>query len=71
MNTTRTAVVLAILVASPSFAHPSRHAQYGSINQPAVASDVVTESGRYIGQDPDANIRAELRRDSSSYVGDD
>jgi len=31
--------------------------------------DVVTESGRYIGQDPDANIRAELRRDSSSYLG--
>jgi hypothetical protein len=71
MNTIKIAVVLAILVASPAFAHPSRHAQHRSINPDAAASDVVTESGRYIGQDPDPNVRAELRRDSSSYLGND
>jgi hypothetical protein len=27
------------------------------------ASDVVTVDGQYIGRDPDANVRAELRQD--------
>jgi hypothetical protein len=69
MNTIKSPWCWPCSFALPAFAHPSREAQHRSINQAAAASDVVTESGRYIGQDPDANIRAELRRDSSFYLG--
>jgi hypothetical protein len=71
MNTIRIVVALGMLVALPAFAQPSRHAVSRAINHAAVASDVVSVGGQYIGQDPDANVRNELRRDFSYYLGND
>jgi hypothetical protein len=34
-------------------------------------NDTVIEDGQVLGRDPDANVRAELRRDSSEYTGND
>jgi hypothetical protein len=31
--------------------------------------NVVIENSQYIGRDPDANVRAELRRDYGTYLG--
>ena len=39
------------------------YAQEGYAYEPAYASGVVVNGGRIVGQDPDSNIRLELRRD--------
>jgi hypothetical protein len=70
--------VLALAATDPALAR-SRHKAVRCIDRPANASleglllngpprpngcaPAVHEYGRYIGQDPDANIRAQLRRD--------
>ena len=69
MNKIVGAAAAVILVASPAFAQPIRHAAVHRIA--AAASDVVTVDSQYIGRDPDANVRAELQRDYGSYLGDD
>jgi hypothetical protein len=56
---------LAVLAASPAFAQITRH-QVPTHQSPA---NVVVEDGQYIGRDPDANVRAELRRDYGNYLG--
>ena len=47
-----------------SFAYAPAHTQrlYGARTQ-AIAPDVV-QDGQYLGQDPDANVRLQLRRDA-------
>ena len=69
MNKIVGAAAAVILVASPAFAQPIRHAAVHRIS--ASASGVVTVDSQYIGRDPDANVRAELQRDYGSYLGDD
>jgi len=48
------ALALATLTASPALA------------QSAPFSDAVIVGGKYVGQDPDANVRLQLRRDAGS-----
>ena len=62
-----TAFGLAALVATPAFAQKHAHrapasGPYASVNEP-----LVVEGGRLIGTDPDAQVRFELGRDSSTY----
>jgi hypothetical protein len=67
-KTLLTAVSLAALVATPAFAQKQTHRAY---NQGAYASTVepgIVENGRVIATDPDAAIRSELQRDSSTYT---
>jgi hypothetical protein len=71
MNTVKIAVTLSMLLASPALARPIGHALLHPTDQAAATSDVVTVGGQYIGRDPDANVRAELRRDAGSYLGED
>jgi hypothetical protein len=59
------AVALVVLAASPAFAQPSRHP--APMHSPG--PNVVIENSQYIGRDPDANVRAELRRDYGTYLG--
>jgi hypothetical protein len=54
MKTIIAALALATLVAAPTF------------TPPAIAADEVIVGGKYIGQDPDANVRLQLRRDVGS-----
>jgi hypothetical protein len=62
-----TAFGLAALIATPAFAQKHAHrtaaAPYASVNEP-----LVVEGGRVVGTDPDAQIRFELERDSSTYT---
>lgn len=69
---------VALLAADPALAR-SRHKAVRCVDRPATSwleglilngppppngcAPAVHEYGRYIGQDPDANIRAQLRRD--------
>jgi hypothetical protein len=57
MKTLATLVAFATFIAAPAFAQV-----------PPKASDVVTFGGKYVGQDPDASIRLQLRRDSSVHT---
>jgi outer membrane protein assembly factor BamE (lipoprotein component of BamABCDE complex) len=54
MKTIIAALALATLIAAPTF------------TQPAIAADEVIVGGKYIGQDQDANVRLQLRRDAGS-----
>jgi hypothetical protein len=63
------AIMAVMLVASPAFAQPSRHAAARQASA-TTASGVVTVDGQYIGKDPDPNVRNELRRDYGYYLGD-
>ncbi len=77
MKTLVVAVALAAAVASPALAQtPSRRApvqqypsqfdqSYGRTEQPRsnYTGHDVYENGRYLGADPDPNVRLELRRD--------
>ena len=58
---------LAALAATPAFAqkpvHRTASATYGSVTEPAVL-----EGHRVSGTDPDAQIRFELGRDSSTHT---
>jgi hypothetical protein len=66
-----TTAVTMLVIASPAFAYSSHHAVSASQRPAAVASDIVIVGGRYIGQDPDPLVRAELYRDYDDYLGDD
>jgi hypothetical protein len=57
MKTLATIVALATLIVSPAFA------------QSPASSNAVTIGGKYVGQDPDAAIRFELKRDYSVHAG--
>jgi hypothetical protein len=57
MKTLATIVALATFVVSPAFA------------QSPASSNTVTIAGKYVGQDPDAAIRFELKRDYSVHAG--
>jgi hypothetical protein len=54
MKTIIAALALAAAIAAPTF------------TQPAIAGDEVIVGGKYIGQDPDANVQLQLRRDAGS-----
>jgi hypothetical protein len=56
MKTLITTLALASLVAAPAFAH--RATQF--------SGDKVTFAGKYLGQDPDPNVRSTLLRDAGS-----
>ena len=58
MKTLSTIVAFATFIAAPAFAQ-----------SPPKSSDIVTFAGKYVGQDPDAGIRAELRRDWQVHAG--
>jgi hypothetical protein len=60
MKTLATLAAFATFIAAPAFAQA-----------PPKPSDVVNFSGRYVGQDPDAAIRNELRRDYHHYINGD
>jgi len=67
-----TAVALATFFASPVLAKTINHHHAGGTMQTAPsyrADPPVFEGGRYIGQDPDANVRSELNRDYGSSEG--
>ncbi len=55
MKTLITTLLLATAVAAPAFAQSTT---YGN--------DSVIVGGKYIGQDPDANVRLMLKRDAGS-----
>jgi hypothetical protein len=59
MKTIATLVAFATFIAAPAFAQA-----------PPKPSDVVSFSGRYVGQDPDAAIRSDMRRDWNHYTGE-
>jgi hypothetical protein len=56
------AAALAAVVASPAFAQAPRHFHLAA-QSAALPWDAVVEDGKVIGQDPDPNVRLELRRD--------
>ena len=56
MKTLATIVALATLIASPAFAQSPK-------------STSVTVGNKYVGQDPDADIRSQLMRDYSVHAG--
>lgn len=76
MKTFLTTVALAALAASPAFAASHKRAsQTGMAPDQAYSAyaavpgrDVVSVNGQIAGQDPDANVRLQLRRDAESYV---
>ena len=58
MKTLATIVAFATFIAAPAFAQA-----------PPKPSDVVTFGGKYVGQDPDAGIRSQLKRDFQLHTG--
>ena len=54
-----TTVALATLIASPAFAQKAKHVR--------MSANAVVVNGQMIGQDPDAKVRFELRRDAFSW----
>jgi hypothetical protein len=56
------AAALAAVVASPAFAQAPRHFHLAT-QSAALPWDAVVQDGKVIGQDPDPNVRLELRRD--------
>ncbi len=57
MKTLATLVAFATFIAAPAFAQA-----------PSKSSDIVTFGGKYVGQDPDPAIRAQIKRDSSVHT---
>jgi hypothetical protein len=74
MKTVATALALAALVATPALAAPKHLSHRTAIESaagPAYAyqaydPDVVIVDGRYIGRDPDANVRLALIREANN-----
>jgi hypothetical protein len=60
-----------LLLANPSLAQPARHNSNHASGHVETAPDAVFFGGRYLGRDPDPNIRFELRRDAAEYLGED
>lgn len=76
------ALALATVLASPAFAQSSRVSPYQAYGQaeygpPAVANgwrslrsrDVYNTNGRYVGSDPDPNVRDMIARDRNEQFG--
>ncbi len=65
------AAAAAAMLASPVLAqtrHVVRHHRQASLQYaPFAQSEAVFEAGEYVGADPDANVRLELRRDTRPY----
>lgn len=58
---------LAVAAASPALAQ-TRHARPAPAQlAPAAQSQPVFDAGQYVGNDPDANVRLDLRRDNRRY----
>ena len=66
MKTLLSAAALAALFAFPVHAQAARVAGGQPSQMTNVPWDAVIDEGQVIGQDPDANVRLELRRDYSS-----
>ena len=60
------AAALAALVGSSAFAQAASYYPAESAQAASVPRDAVIEEGKIIGQDPDPNVRLELRRDYES-----
>ncbi len=56
MKTVATLVAFATFIAAPAFAQA-----------PPKQSDVVSFGGKYLGQDPDPAVRAQIKRDSAVH----
>jgi hypothetical protein len=63
------------LLAAPALANTSHHHVPGAVQynlaRGASQNETVFEAGRYLGRDPDPNIRFELHRDAAAYEGND
>jgi hypothetical protein len=82
LKTVATGLLIAIAVSAPAAAKPRRHVAPACVDTPTVFSwhrfffapapqangcaPAVYEGGRYVGQDPDPNVRLQLRRDSGN-----
>lgn len=81
-KTIATALLIAVAVSAAATAKPRKHVAPACVDTPAVFSwhkfffgpapeangcaPAVYEGGRYVGQDPDPNVRLQLRRDSDN-----
>ena len=65
------AAALALMTSAPAFAktHTKAHAAHAQVAPRAALSStaVYNEQGRYVGADPDANVRLQLLRDTGGY----
>lgn len=75
-KTIAAATLLALASAAPAFARTHSHAAaagaYARVAPAAAAAQVpnaVYENGRYIGTDPDPNVRLQLRKDANGIQG--
>jgi hypothetical protein len=66
MKTLVAAAALAAVIASPAFAQTARYHRADSGQSASAPWDAVIEDNQVVGQDPDANVRLELRRDYES-----
>jgi hypothetical protein len=60
-----------LLTEPPAIAQPARHIPVHPAGRAVATPGAVFFGGRYIGQDPDPNIRFELLRDAAEYLGED
>jgi hypothetical protein len=67
MKKVLTMIGLTAMLASPALAAPAKHYDARGSQVAAAPSDRVVMGGQYLGQDPDANVRLELRRDAFSW----
>jgi Tfp pilus assembly protein FimT len=72
MKKVLTTLALLTVIATPAFAQTTKQDAMKSNAQAPFATsyqnDTVVEDGNVIGQDPDANVRLELRRDYESSI---
>jgi hypothetical protein len=62
------ALLAAQASAQPSHRRPAHTFQYSPA--PGVfQNDTVSQGGRYLGQDPDPNVRSQILKDDSEYNG--
>jgi len=74
MKTVATALALAALAATPALAAPKHFSHRTAVESDtgsvyayqAYDADVVIVDGRYIGRDPDANVRLALIREANN-----
>jgi predicted S18 family serine protease len=70
MKKVLTTLALLTVIATPAFAQTTKHEAMKSYARAPIATssqnDIVVEGGKVIGQDPDANVRLELRREGAS-----
>jgi hypothetical protein len=64
-----TAIGLTAMLVAPALAAPARHhdGRPSHAQSATVPSDVVVYGGQVIGQDPDPNVRLQIRRDAFSW----